>query len=120
MTKNMEMPNKLAASVVDHLKKGSASILAACTEIAAAFTALEEGAWTEQEFRSFFDKLAEANIGKGSVAFLKTDSKGITTFDGKPKAGVFFQKWRSVVAKVSRPKNLLLPIEPLHMPRYIG
>jgi len=91
MTKNMEMPNKLAASVVDHLKKGSASILAACTEIAAAFTALEEGAWTEQEFRSFFDKLAEANIGKGSVAFLKTDSKGITTFDGKPKAGVFFQ-----------------------------
>jgi hypothetical protein len=91
MTKNIEMPVNLAASVVDHLKKGSASVLAACTEIATAVTAFEEGAWSEEEYRSFFDKLAENNIGKGSSIFIKTDSKGITTFDGRLKAGSLYQ-----------------------------
>lgn len=91
MSKNIEAPASLAASVAEHFKKGSSSILAACSEIATAFTALEEGAWTEPDFRSFFDRLAEENIGKGSGEFLKTDSKGITTFDPKPKAGVIYQ-----------------------------
>ena len=91
MTKNMEVPVKLAASVVAHFKKGAASILEACTEIANAFIAFEEGAWAQADFVSFFDQLAEANIGAGSSVFMKTDSKGITTFDGKLKAGVYFQ-----------------------------
>ena len=91
MTKNMEVPVKLAASVVAHFKKGAASVLEACTEIANAFIAFEEGAWTQADFVSFFDQLAEANIGAGSSVFMKTDSKGITTFDGRLKAGVYFQ-----------------------------
>ena len=91
MTNNMEIPVKLAASVVAHFKKGAASVLEACTDIANAFIAFEEGAWTQADFVSFFDQLGEGNIGAGSSVFMKTDSKGIITFDGKLKAGVYFQ-----------------------------
>jgi len=87
----MEIPAKLAASVVAHFKTGAASVLEACTEIANAFIAFDEGAWTQADYISFFDQLGDANIGAGSSVFMKTDSKGITTFDGKLKAGVYYQ-----------------------------
>ena len=91
MKKNMEIPVKLAASVVANFKAGSASIISACTQIANAFAALEEGAWSEDDFLKFVDQLAAENIGTGRSAFLKTDSKGVVTFDAKLKAGVYFQ-----------------------------
>lgn len=91
MTRNMEIPVKLATSVVANFKAGSASIIAACTQIANAFAALEEGAWSETDFLNFVDQLAAEHIGTGRSAFLKTDSKGIVTFDGKMKAGIYFQ-----------------------------
>jgi hypothetical protein len=91
MTKNMEIPVKLAASVVAHFKDGASSIVSACSEIANAFSALKENAWSQADFITFIDKLAENNIGTGSSAFFKTDPKGITTFNGDLKAGVYFQ-----------------------------
>ena len=91
MAENMEAPVKLAASVVAHFKRGSASVLEACTEIANAFAALEEEAWSQAEFLVFFEQLGDAGIGPGSSVFLKTDSKGITAFDPSLKAGVYFQ-----------------------------
>lgn len=91
MTKNMEIPVKLAASVIARFKKGADSILEACSGIANASVALEEGAWSQADFQSFFDQLGDAGIGSGSSGFFKTDSKGIITFDPKPKAGVYFQ-----------------------------
>jgi len=87
----MEAPVKLAASVVAQLKKGVSSILEACNGVADAFSALEEAAWSQAEFLVFFDQLGAESIGPGSGDFLKTDSKGITTFDPKLKAGVYFR-----------------------------
>jgi hypothetical protein len=91
VAENMEAPVKLAASVVSHFKRGASAVLEACTEIANAFAALEEEAWSQAEFLVFFEQLGEAGIGPGSSVFLKTDSKGITTFDPSLKAGVYFQ-----------------------------
>jgi len=91
MAQNIQIPSQLAAIVVAHFKDGAASILAACTEVANAFSAFKEGAWSQSEFLTFLDKLAEDKIGTGSSAFLKPGSKGSIAFDSSLKAGVYFQ-----------------------------
>jgi len=91
MEKNSEAPLKLANSVIADFKLGSASLVSACVQIASAFAALEEGAWLEDDFLNFVDQLAAEHIGPGRSALLKKDNDGNVTFDGKLKAGVYFQ-----------------------------
>jgi hypothetical protein len=91
MEKNSEAPWKLANSVIADFKLGSASFVSACVQVASAFAALEECAWLEDDFLKFVDQLAAEHIGPGRSAFLKKDHDGNVTFDGKLKAGVYFQ-----------------------------
>lgn len=90
MRRNIELPAALAASVVSHFKNGASATLEACTAIARAYSAHEDGAWDQEQFLSFFDRLATNKIGKGRSEFLKEDSKGIVQFKFK-SPGVYFQ-----------------------------
>lgn len=92
MAANMETPAKLASLVISDFKQGADSVLDACTKIAAAFDAIEEGgAWTEKQFIDFIDRLSEANIGPGSSVFISVDKKGIEKFSRTPQASVYYR-----------------------------
>lgn len=92
MLANMETPAKLAQSVIADIKQGAESVLDACSKLATAFDAIEEGgAWTEKQFIDFIDRLSEARIGPGSSVFLSTDKKGVVKFTRTPKASVYYR-----------------------------
>ena len=92
MTVNMETPAKLASLVISDIKQGAECVLDACSKVAAAFDAIEEGgAWTEKQFIDFIDRLSEANIGPGSSVFLSVDKKGVEKFTRTPKASVYYR-----------------------------
>jgi hypothetical protein len=92
MTANIETPAKLASLVLADIRQGAASILDACSRIAAAYDAIgEEGAWSEKQFLDFIDRLAEEKIGPGRSVFVRVDKKGVETFEATARAGVYYQ-----------------------------
>ena len=91
MIENMETPAKLAAGIIADFRQGAESILDACSKIANAWEAVEEGGpWSEDKFVTFIDRLAEAKIGPGSAVFYVEGKKGIV-FKKSAKAGVYYQ-----------------------------
>lgn len=92
MLVNMETPSKLATSVINDFKQGSESIINACLKISQAWQACDaDGAWSEEKFISFIDRISEAGIGPGRDVFFPKYKNQEVVFQKSPKAGAYYQ-----------------------------
>jgi hypothetical protein len=109
MIENMETPAKLATSIISDFKQSADGIIDACSKIALAWDASDEGGpWNQDKFIIFIDKLAEAKIGPGSSVFFVTKKKEGLVFSKSPKAGIYYQLMSVGKCPVFKSKDFVL------------